>query len=134
MKCRPESTSEENINDWNSQGKIEMQSNGHRALEIFGPQYFFLNAPYVFKDLSHVMRVWEGSIGKKAREQVEKTGNVKYLDLVSRGLRQTTSKKPLYTPADVYGLKLRLPTVKTWIAVWKEMGADPVPIPLPRAL
>ena len=124
--------SEENINDWNSQGKIEMQSNGHRALEIFGPQYFFLNAPYVFKDLSHVMRVWEGSIGKKAREQVEKTGNVKYLELVSRGLRQTTSKKPLYTPADVYGLKLRLPTVKTWIAVWKEMGAEPIPIPLPE--
>lgn len=124
--------SEEDINDWNSKGKIEMQSNGHRALEIFGPQYFFLNAPYVFKDLSHVMRVWEGSIGKKAREQVEKTGNVKYLELVSRGLRQTTSKKPLYTPADVYGMKLRLPTVKTWIAVWKEMGAEPIPIPLPE--
>jgi TRAP-type C4-dicarboxylate transport system substrate-binding protein len=31
----------------------------------------------------------------------------------------------------VAGLKLRLPTVKTWIAVWKEMGASPVPIPLP---
>jgi tripartite ATP-independent transporter DctP family solute receptor len=124
--------SEEDINDWNSKGKIEMQSNGHRALEIFAPQYFFLNAPYVFKDLSHVMRVWGGSIGKKANEQVVKNGNVMYLELVSRGLRQTTSKKPLYTPADVYGLKLRLPTVKTWIAVWKEMGADPVPIPLPE--
>src|SRR4030042_6948274 len=87
--------SEEEINDLCSKGAIEMQSNGHRALEIFGPQYFFLNAPYVFKDLSHVMRVWEGSIGKKARAQVEKAGNVKYLELVSRGLRQTTSKKPL---------------------------------------
>lgn len=124
--------SEEEINDLCSKGTIEMQSNGHRALEIFGPQYFFLNAPYVFKDLGHVLRVWEGSIGKKAREQVERTGNVKYLELVSRGLRQTTSKKPLYTPADVYGLKLRLPTVKTWIAVWKEMGTEPIPIPLPE--
>jgi TRAP-type C4-dicarboxylate transport system substrate-binding protein len=28
-------------------------------------------------------------------------------------------------------LKLRLPTVKTWIAVWQEIGTDPVPIPLP---
>jgi len=124
--------SEEDINDWNSKGKIEMQSNGHRALEIFAPQYFFLNAPYVFKDLSHVLRVWEGSIGKKANEQVAKNGNVLYLELVSRGLRQTTSKKPLYTPADIYSMKLRLPTVKTWIAVWKEMGTEPVPIPLPE--
>jgi tripartite ATP-independent transporter DctP family solute receptor len=124
--------SEEDINDWNSKGKIEMQSNGHRALEIFAPQYFFLNAPYVFKDLSHVLRVWEGSIGKKANEQVAKNGNVIYLELVSRGLRQTTSKKPLYTPADIYSMKLRLPTVKTWIAVWKEMGTDPIPVPLPE--
>jgi tripartite ATP-independent transporter DctP family solute receptor len=124
--------SEEDINDWNSKGKVEMQSNGHRALEIFAPQYFFLNAPYVFKDLSHVLRVWEGSIGKKANEQVAKNGNVLYLELVSRGLRQTTSKKPLYTPADIYSMKLRLPTVKTWIAVWKEMGTEPVPIPLPE--
>ena len=124
--------SEEEINDLCSKGLIEMQSNGHRALEIFGAQYFFLNAPYVFKDLAHVLRVWEGPIGQKARATVEKNGNVTYLELVSRGLRQTTSKKPLYTPVDVYGLKLRLPTVKTWIAVWKEMGADPVPIPLPE--
>lgn len=124
--------SEEEINDLCSKGLIEMQSNGHRALEIFGSQYFFLNAPYVFKDLAHVLRVWEGPIGQKARATVEKNGNVTYLELVSRGLRQTTSKKPLYTPVDVYGLKLRLPTVKTWIAVWKEMGADPVPIPLPE--
>ena len=123
--------SEEEINDLCSKGTIEMQSNGHRALEIFGPHYFFLNAPYIFKDLSHLMRVWEGGIGKKARAQVEKAGNVRYLELVSRGLRQTTSKKPLYTPADIYGLKLRLPTVKSWIAVWNEIGADPIPVPLP---
>ena len=29
-------------------------------------------------------------------------------------------------------MKLRLPTVNTWIAVWKEIGTDPVPIPLPE--
>lgn len=122
--------SEENINDRNSKGTIDMQSNGHRALELFAAPYFFFNAPYVMKDLDHFMRVWDGSLGKKARAEVEKNGNVMYLGIVYRGLRQTTSKKPLNTPADVAGLKLRLPTVKTWIAVWKEIGADPVPIPL----
>lgn len=123
--------SEEEINDFCSQGKIEMQSNGHRALEIFSPQYFFFNAPYVMKDLDHFMRVWNGNLGKKARELTEKNGNVMYLGIVYRGLRQTTAKKPIYTPADAYAMKLRLPTVKTWIAVWKEIGADPIPIPLP---
>ena len=123
--------SEEDINDWCSQGKVEMQATGGRPLEVSAPQYFFFNAPYVMKDFDHFMRVWQGSLGKQARELVEKNGNQKYLGIVYRGLRQTTSKKPLYTPADFYMLKLRLPTVKTWIAVWKEIGTDPVPIPLP---
>jgi TRAP-type C4-dicarboxylate transport system substrate-binding protein len=124
--------SEEEINDWCSQGKVEMQATGGRPLEVSAPQYFFFNAPYVMKDFDHFLRVWQGSLGKQARELVEKNGNQKYLGIVYRGLRQTTSKKPLYTPADFYMLKLRLPTVKTWIAVWKEIGTDPVPIPLPE--
>jgi TRAP-type C4-dicarboxylate transport system substrate-binding protein len=109
-----------------------MQTNGNRPLETYAPQYFFLGAPYVMKDWDHLMRVWQGNLGKKAREQVEKNGNVSYLGIVYRGLRQTTSKKPLYTPADAYGLKLRLPVVPTWIAVWKEIGAEPVPLTLPE--
>lgn len=124
--------SEEAINDQCNRGLIEMQSNGHRALEIYAPQYFFFNAPYVMKDFDHFTRVWEGPLGRKAIEQVEKNGNITYMGIVYRGLRQTTSKKPIYTPADVYALKLRLPTVKTWIAVWKEMDAAPIPIPLPE--
>ena len=124
--------SEEEINVWCSQGKVEMQATGGRPLEVSAPQYFFFNAPYVMKDFEHFLRVWNGPLGKSARSQVEKNGSQTYLGIVYRGLRQTTSKKPLYSPADVYGLKLRLPTVKTWIAVWKEIGADPVPIPLPE--
>lgn len=132
VEVQPGVGSEEEINDWCSQGKVEMQATGGRPLEVFAPQYFFFNAPYVMKDFDHFMRVWEGPLGKKARELVESKGNMTYLGIVYRGLRQTTAKKPLYTPADVYGLKLRLPTVSTWIAVWKEIGADPVPIPLPE--
>ncbi len=132
VEVQPGVGSEEEIDAWCSQGKVEMQATGGRPLEVSAPQYFFFNAPYVMKDFDHFMRVWEGSLGKKAREQVEKNGNQVCLAVVYRGLRQTTTKKPIYTPADVYGMKLRLPTVKTWIAVWKEIGAEPVPIPLPE--
>jgi tripartite ATP-independent transporter DctP family solute receptor len=123
--------SEEEINTWCSEGKVEMQASGGRALEVFAPQYFFLNAPYVMKDFDHFMRVWDGGLGKKARELVEQNGKMSYVGIVYRGLRQMTSKKPIYTPEDVQGLKLRLPTVATWIAVWKGIGAEPVPVPLP---
>ncbi|RJX34971.1 MAG: TRAP transporter substrate-binding protein [Desulfarculus sp.] len=131
VQVQPGVGSEEAINDWTSQGKVEMQATGGRPLEVAAPQYFFFNAPYVMKDFEHFMRVWNGPLGDKARAQVEAKGNQKYLGIVYRGLRQTTANKPIYTPSDVYKLKLRLPTVKTWIAVWKEIGASPVPVPLP---
>ncbi len=123
--------SEEEVNDWCSEGKVEMQATGGRPLEVSAPQYFFFNAPYVMRDFDHFLKVWESSLGMKARDIVAEKGNLVYLGIVYRGLRQTTSNKPIYTPEDVHMLKLRLPTVKTWIAVWKEIGADPIPIPLP---
>jgi tripartite ATP-independent transporter DctP family solute receptor len=124
--------SEKDVNEWCSQGKVEMQVTGGQPLQVSAPQYFFFNAPYVMKDFDHFMRVWNGPLGKKAREEVEKNGSQTYLGIVDRGMRQTTSKKPIKTPADVKGLKLRLPEVPTWIAVWKEIGTDPVAIPLPQ--
>ncbi len=124
--------SEEEISTRNSSGQLEMQSNGHRSLEVFAPQYFFFNAPYVMKDFDHFMRAWNGKLGQAARTLTEQKGNVKFLGIVYRGLRQTTAKKPMYTPADVYGVKLRLPNVATWITAWKAMDATPVPVPLPE--
>ncbi|MCX5915649.1 MAG: TRAP transporter substrate-binding protein, partial [Deltaproteobacteria bacterium] len=73
-----------------------------------------------------------GKLGQQAQAEMEKNGNLKYLGTVYRGQRQTTAKKPLYTPADVYNLKLRLPAAPSWIAVWKAIGADPIAVPLPE--
>ncbi len=124
--------SEEQVSIANSKGELEMQSNGHHSLENFARPYFFFNAPYVMKDFDHFMRVWNGKLGQAARDMAEQKGNVKFLGMVYRGLRQTTAKKPMYTPADVYGVKLRLPVVPTWIAAWKALDAVPVPLPLPE--
>jgi tripartite ATP-independent transporter DctP family solute receptor len=122
--------SEEVINKLNRTGEIEMQSNGTMFLQDYAPPYYFFTGPYVMKDFEHYMRVWNGRLGQAARAQMEKN-DLKYLGTVYRGLRQMTTKKPVYTPADVYGLKLRLPNIPTWMAIWKAMDADPVAVTLP---
>lgn len=121
---------EEEVNKLNSTGALEMQSNGTMFLQVYASSYFFFTNPYVMKDFDHYMRVWDGKLGKQAQVQVEQNGKLKYLGTVYRGVRQTTAKKPIYTPADVYNMKLRLPVLPTWVAVWKGIGADPVPLPL----
>jgi tripartite ATP-independent transporter DctP family solute receptor len=122
--------SEEKVGVMCSEGKVEVQATGGEPLEVYAPQYFFFNTPYVMKDFDHLMRVWDGRLGDEARALVAKKGNMKYLGIVYRGLRQMTSNKPIYTPEDVSMLKLRLPGVPNWIAVWKAIGATPVPVPL----
>jgi tripartite ATP-independent transporter DctP family solute receptor len=119
------------INKMNRAGEIEMQSNGTNFLELYAPPYYFFTAPYVMKDFDHYMRAWNGKLGQQARAELEKN-DLKYLATIYRGLRQMTTKKPVYTPADVYNLKLRLPPIPTWMAVWKAMGTDPVGVPLPE--
>ena len=123
--------SEEDVSKLNRTGDIEMQSNGTMFLQDYAPPYFFFTVPYVMKDFEHYMRAWNGKLGQEARGQLEKN-DLKYLGTVYRGLRQMTTKKPVYTPADVYGMKLRLPNIPTWMAVWKAIGADPVGVPLPE--
>jgi TRAP-type C4-dicarboxylate transport system substrate-binding protein len=120
------------INKMNSAGELEMQSNGTNFLELYAPPYYFFTGPYVMKDFDHYMRVWNGKLGQQARAEMEKNGNLKYLGTIYRGQRQTTAKKPLYTPADAYNMKLRLPPIPSWMAVWKAIGTDPVGVPLPE--
>ena len=119
------------INKMNRAGEIEMQSNGTNFLELYAPPYYFFTAPYVMKDFDHYMRAWNGKLGQQARAELEKN-DLKYLATIYRGLRQMTTNKPVYTPADVYNMKLRLPPIPTWMAVWKAMGTDPVGVPLPE--
>jgi TRAP-type C4-dicarboxylate transport system substrate-binding protein len=124
--------SEDEVNKLNSAGALEMQSNGTFFLQSYAPPYYFFTGPYVMKDFDHYLRVWNGKLGREAQAEMEKNGKLKYLGTVYRGLRQTTAKKPLYTPADVANMKLRLPAAPSWIAVWKAIGADPIAVPLPE--
>jgi TRAP-type C4-dicarboxylate transport system substrate-binding protein len=120
------------INKLNSAGALEMQSNGTNFLELYAPPYYFFTGPYVMKDFDHYMRVWNGKLGQQAMAEMEKNGNLKYLGTIYRGQRWTTANKPLYTPADAYAMKLRLPPIPSWMAVWKAIGTDPVGVPLPE--
>jgi TRAP-type C4-dicarboxylate transport system substrate-binding protein len=88
------------INKMNKAGELEMQSNGTNFLELYAPPYYFFTNPYVMKDFNHYMRAWNGKLGQEARAQLEKN-DLKYLAPLYRGLRQMTTKTPVYTPADV---------------------------------
>ncbi|MBN2547267.1 MAG: TRAP transporter substrate-binding protein [Spirochaetes bacterium] len=130
VEVMPSAGSEADVNIMCSVNEVQMQATGGQALQVFAPQYFFFNAPYVIKDWDHFNRVWDGELGNEARALIEANGHMKDTGTVYRGLRQMTSNNVINGPADIVGLKLRLPVVPVWIAVWESLGAVAVPIPL----
>lgn len=121
---------EEQANERCSKGDADMQFTGGRAIEVFAPQYFFINAPFVLKDYEHFFRLMKGPIGERAKEQVLRNGNMYTLGYLYRGYRQMTSNKPILGLKDLEGLRLRLPVVPTWVKVWETLGTKPVTVPL----
>jgi tripartite ATP-independent transporter DctP family solute receptor len=88
-----------------------------------------LGLPFLFRDYDHVERVFAGPIGQKYAEGAEKV-NLVLLGYVHSGLRQITNNvRPIQTPADLKGLKLRCPPLEVILQTMKALGANVVPLP-----
>jgi TRAP-type C4-dicarboxylate transport system substrate-binding protein len=119
-------------NSCNPNNRIgEVVFTGGQPIKDYAPQYFFFNGPYVIRDFDHLQSVWSSDIGDEMSALVLGNGNFVTFDPVYRGFRQFTSNTPINTPADFVGLKLRLPAVPDWVAVWSSLGVNQVLVPLP---
>lgn len=112
-----------------SSGSVETAAMGSGDIAIFHPEYFCYEIPYVIRDADHFWKFWNGPVGKEINDVVLKKDNVMVVGIVYRGARQLTANKPIKTPEDVQGLKLRLPEIKPWVEIWKSLGARPTVVP-----
>jgi TRAP-type transport system periplasmic protein len=113
-----------------SERVADVMITGGQPLQDYAPAYFFFNGPYVIEDYAHFLRVYEGELGDEARELIADNSNLVAFGTVYRGFRQFTSNAPIESPDDFVGLKLRLPPVPDWVAVWTSLGVQAVQVPL----
>jgi TRAP-type C4-dicarboxylate transport system substrate-binding protein len=83
-----------------------------------------LNAPFLFRDVAHARALLDGKIGEEFAALVA-AKNVKVLAWSENGLRHITSNIPIRTPADLHGLKIRVPQSEVMVGGFKALGADP---------
>lgn len=112
-----------------STGGLEMGAMGSGDISIFFPKYLVYEVPYVLRDMDHFWKFWNGPVGKLINDVPLKKAGVMTVGIVYRGARNLTANRAIKTPADVKGLKLRLPEIKPWMKVWESLGAQPTPIP-----
>jgi tripartite ATP-independent transporter DctP family solute receptor len=78
-------------------------------------------------------KVWEsldGPLGGHVRKAFSNAGIVCLEKSWNHGFRQVTSStKPILTPDDLNGFKIRVPPSPLWTAMFKAFGAAPVSIP-----
>ena len=88
------------------------------------------SAGYIFSGPEHMDKVLNGDIGEELFEQVAKEVGVRPLNAYYMGSRTINLRqaKPAMTPADMKGIKLRMPNSETWLFLGKALGANPVPI------
>ena len=86
--------------------------------------------PYLFETQDHLKKFLKSDLFRTMTAKVEKSGNFKYLGYAGdRPPRQlTTTKTKVMSPADLKGLKIRVPPLPTLVAVWKAWGASPTPL------
>ncbi len=98
------------------------------------PQLSLLMVPYLIRDVAHLRKLWASDVGKELNALLDEKMGLRilanpYIGTRHLGLRTT---KKIMKPADLAGVKLRMPPGEVWQFVGTAMGANPTPLPFPE--
>ncbi|OSQ36020.1 C4-dicarboxylate ABC transporter [Thalassospira mesophila] len=108
-------------------GSVDMTITGE-SLQNWAPMAALLAVPYAYTSLEEMDKVASGDIGKKIEAQIIERARIRPIAYFARGPRNLTSNRPIKTPEDLKGLKMRVPNVPLFVDVWKTLGARPTPM------
>lgn len=108
-------------------GTVDMTITGE-SLQNWAPKAALLAVPYAYKTMEHMDSVASGKIGDMIEAQIIEKAKVRPLAYFARGPRNLTSNRPIKSPSDLNGLKLRVPNVPLFVDVWDSLGAKPTPM------
>jgi tripartite ATP-independent transporter DctP family solute receptor len=92
--------------------------------DIFG----VFEMPYLVKSRAHMKKIEKALFQSKFEPEVEKKG-IKIIAVWENGFRNITNNKhPIVTPADLKGIKLRVPEGKWRVKMFQAYGANPSPM------
>src|SRR6266542_3365179 len=94
------------------------------------PAWSLLTSAYLFRDADHLTRFWSSELGAQYKKQAEDQVKIKILGPTFFGTRQVglKPKKRINTPADLAGIKLRMPPGDAWQLLGRSLGANPTPM------
>ncbi|MDR1533907.1 MAG: DctP family TRAP transporter solute-binding subunit [Planctomycetota bacterium] len=111
-----------------SMGTLEIMGTGPSVVGQFVPAINILEAPYVFRDVDHLMKVMSGSIVDEMNELTLKQ-DIRIIGTSYFGLRHViTTSKEIRRVKDMVGLKLRVPENALYMAMAEAWETKPTPM------
>ena len=99
--------------------------------DTFDPIVRVVNYPFLFKSNEQADQILDGPLGVQILKSLESSG-FKGLCFSENGFRNlTNNKRPVKSPEDVKGLKIRVMASTIHKAIWQDLGANPTPMPWP---
>ena len=108
-------------------GTADMTITGE-SLQNWSPLASLLAVPYAVTGIAQMDRVAGGAIGEEIARDIVARARVRPLGYFARGPRNLTANRPVRTPEELNGLRLRVPNVPLFVAVWSALGARPTPM------
>lgn len=108
-------------------GVLELTKASASPLETFAPEYKVFNLPFVFHDKEHFFKVLDGSVGESILGASQKRGFIG-LTFYDSGARSFYASKPINTPDDLKGMKIRVQQSPTTIKMVQALGGAPTPM------
>ncbi len=116
-----------------ARGNLEMSITSPQELAQIFPNWSIFTAGYLLRDAEHQKKVFEAPFMEPMKQEVEDKLGVKLLTVMYLGRRQLNlrfpkAEKDVQTPADLAGVKLRMPGTDAWMFLGRALGANPVPV------
>jgi tripartite ATP-independent transporter DctP family solute receptor len=109
-------------------GTIDFANFNLSPFNNLAPSTNVVTLPFLFRNVAHMQAAIDGPAGEAIARDLENIGIIA-LSWYDAGARSLYTVRPVRTPADVRGMKIRVQTSDLWIDLMRAMGANPTPLP-----
>jgi TRAP-type transport system periplasmic protein len=110
-------------------GGVEFFTLSGLILSTLVPPAAISGVGFALPDYAAVWKAMDGDLGRHIRGEITKRNLIVMDRIWDNGFRQiTSSTKPITTPDDLRGLKIRVPVAPLWTSLFKALGAAPASI------
>jgi tripartite ATP-independent transporter DctP family solute receptor len=111
-------------------GNLEMGNIAPQDISNQVPAWSIVTSAYLFRDADHLKKVFAGDVGRELKKMASDQLGIHILGPTYFGARQVGLKptKKINTPADMAGIKLRMPPGDAWQFLGTAIGANPTPM------